>query len=445
MTYPQIHSDAVATNGSLSRNDGKALFLASLGGALEYYDFIVAVFFTKLLATVFFPANTPGWLGQLEVFCVFAAGYLVRPLGGVFFGHFGDRIGRKKMFALTLFLMATPTLFIGLLPSYASIGVVAPLLFLFCRILQGLSVGGEVPGAWIFCAEHVRRDRVGFACGSMMAGFCIGVLIGSLAAKLLFTYMDPASLQSWGWRLPFIMGGVFGLISVYLRRYLSETPIFQAIRARREANARLPIVDVLSRHRKAVVVSLLLTWVYSGIFVLYFVYVPTFIQSQFNISPSAAFAYNAWSVAFLIVGSVVAGTLADRFGVGRAYTVGCFAILVLSCLFFHALVIHSAYVWILYIVGGFCGGTLMLGPYMIIESFPPEVRFTGFALSYNTAYAIFGGTAPAIVTYLVAHGMPMMPAWYIGGLCVLAMLLGVVRQGSKRHVSYLQSVSPSQG
>lgn len=437
MAYSDNLGEAFPSSHSVERSNTKTLFLASLGGALEYYDFIVAVFFTKLLASVFFPPNTPGWLGQFEVFCVFAAGYLVRPIGGVFFAHFGDRIGRKKMFALTLFLMAVPTLAIGLLPRYESIGVAAPLLFLLCRILQGLSVGGEVPGAWIFCAEHVRRHRVGFACGLMMSGFCIGVLAGSLSAKLLFTYLDPASLENWGWRLPFLAGGVFGLISVYLRRYLSETPVFEAIRARREANARIPLLDVLSRHRRAVVISLLLTWVYSGIFVLYFVYAPTYVQSQFKISASAAFTYNAWSVVFLIIGSTFLGAMADKFGVGRAYMIGCLAILVFSGLFFHALATRSDFVWGLYVAGGFVGGALMLGPYMIIESFPPEVRFTGFALSYNVAYAIFGGTAPAIVSYLVARNMPMTPAWYIGALCILGIVLGAVRQGTKRKVSFL--------
>jgi MFS family permease len=186
MSSTPFRSAGVAVQrAAMSRNDIKILTLASLGGALEYYDFIVAVFFTKLLATVFFPERTPEWLAQLEVFCIFAAGCLVRPIGGVFFAPFGDRIGRKKMFSLSLFLMAAPTLLIGLLPIYATFGIGAPLLFLLCRVLQGLSVGGEVPGAWIFCSEHVRRDRVGLACGLLMAGLCVGILLGALSAKSL--------------------------------------------------------------------------------------------------------------------------------------------------------------------------------------------------------------------------------------------------------------------
>jgi MFS family permease len=425
-TTPVRSNEAALRQQSMSWSDVKTLGLASLGGALEYYDFIVAVFFTKLLATVFFPPHTPEWLAQLEVFCIFAAGYLVRPIGGIFFAHFGDRIGRKKMFALSLFLMAFPTLLIGLLPSYAMLGMIAPLLFLLCRILQGLSVGGEVPGAWIFCSEHVRRDRVGLACGLLMSGLCTGILLGALSAKYLMGNLDAESLKSWGWRVPFIAGGIFGLISVYLRRYLHETPVFEALRAKRASDPRLPLSVVLKHHRGAIAVSLLATWVFSGIFVLYFLYTPTFLQSQFHYEAKAVFTNNSWSIFGLIIGSTAAGWAADKIGGGRAYALGSLAMLAVTGAFYFALSSGSSAVWPLYIAGGFLIGTITLGPYIIVKSFPPEVRFTGFALSYNTAYAIFGGTAPAVASYLVGRqGLVMAPAWYIAALCVLGVVIGL--------------------
>jgi MFS family permease len=427
MSSTPVRTRPASSGQLMSMSDIKTLMLASLGGALEYYDFIVAVFFTKLLATVFFPPQTPEWLAQLEVFCIFAAGYLVRPIGGIFFAHFGDRIGRKKMFALSLFLMAAPTLLIGLLPSYSMIGIVAPLLFLLCRVLQGLSVGGEVPGAWIFCAEHVRRDRVGLACGLLMSGLCTGILLGALSAKFLMGNLDADTLKSWGWRLPFIAGGIFGLISVYLRRYLQETPVFEALRAKREADARLPLSVVLTQHGKAVGFGLLVTWVFSGIFVVYFLYTPTFLQTQFHFAPKEVFTNNSWSIFGLIIGSTVAGWAADKIGGGRAYAIGSVAMLAVTALFYNSLGTGSGAVWPLYIAGGFLIGTITLGPYIIVKSFPAEVRFTGFALSYNVAYAVFGGTAPAIASYLVGkQGMTMAPAWYVAALCVLGLLIGCV-------------------
>ncbi|SDV46339.1 MFS transporter [Chitinasiproducens palmae] len=439
MSSTSVRTRSAVDGRSMSGNDIKTLMLASLGGALEYYDFIVAVFFTKLLATVFFPPDTPEWLAQLEVFCIFAAGYLVRPIGGIFFAHFGDRIGRKKMFALSLFLMAAPTLVIGMLPGYGLVGLAAPLLFLLCRVLQGLSVGGEVPGAWIFCAEHVRRDRIGLACGLLMSGLCTGILLGALSAKFLIGNLDAEALKTWGWRIPFIAGGVFGLISVYLRRYLQETPVFEALRAKREADARLPLSVVLTQHRKALIFGLLSTWVFSGIFVLYFLYSPTFFQTQFHLGAKEVFTNNSWSIFGLIVGSTTAGWLADKIGGGRAYAIGSVGMLVVTTALFVALRNNSGAVWPLYIIGGFVIGTITLGPYIIVKSFPAEVRFTGFALSYNIAYALFGGTAPAIASFLVGkQGITMAPAWYIGALCVLGVLIGLVWKAPNHDDAELQ-------
>ncbi len=162
----------------LNRQDYKTLTLAALGGALEFYDFIIFVFFAAVVGELFFPADIPEWLRQVQTFGIFAAGYLARPLGGIIMAHFGDLVGRKKMFTLSILLMALPTLAIGLLPTYASVGIVAPLLLLLMRILQGAAIGGEVPGAWVFVAEHVPEKRIGIACGTLTAGLTVGILLG---------------------------------------------------------------------------------------------------------------------------------------------------------------------------------------------------------------------------------------------------------------------------
>ena len=159
-----------AQSRRLNRQDFKTLSLAALGGALEFYDFIIFVFFAAVIGDLFFPANMPDWLRQVQTFGIFAAGYLARPLGGIIMAHFGDLVGRKRMFSLSILLMALPTLAMGLLPTYASIGMAAPLLLLLMRLLQGAAIGGEVPGAWVFVAEHVPCERIGFACGTLTAG-----------------------------------------------------------------------------------------------------------------------------------------------------------------------------------------------------------------------------------------------------------------------------------
>jgi MFS family permease len=188
----------------------RTLSLASLGGALEFYDFIIFVFFTAVIGKMFFPASLPDWMRQIQTFGIFAAGFLARPLGGIVMAHFSDIRGRKRMFTLSVLLMAIPTLLIGFLPTYRSIGVVAPLLLLAMRVMQGIAIGGEAPGGWVFVAEHARRGQVGFAVGLLTSGLSCGILLGSLVATGLNMAFSQAQIASGFWRVPFIIGGVFG-------------------------------------------------------------------------------------------------------------------------------------------------------------------------------------------------------------------------------------------
>ncbi len=166
---------------TLDARDYKTLALSALGGTLEFYDFVIYVFFATVLGGLFFPIDMPDWLRQLQTFGIFAAGYLARPVGDIVITHFGDLLGRKRMFTLSIFLMAAPTLVIGLLPTYASIGVAAPLLLLLAmRVLQGAAIGGEMPGAWVFVGEHVPARRYGFGIGALTSGITGGILLGSL-------------------------------------------------------------------------------------------------------------------------------------------------------------------------------------------------------------------------------------------------------------------------
>jgi MFS family permease len=187
----------------LTAQDYKTLWLATLGGALEFYDFVIFVFFANTIGALFFPPQVPDWVRQFQTFGIFAAGYLARPLGGVFMAHAGDLRGRKQMFTLSIFLMGLSTLGIGLLPTYAKLGIWAPLLLLLFRILQGAAVGGEVPGAWVFVSEHVPPSRVGLACGILTAGLTGGILLGSLVATGLNLVMSPVQRAAYGWRIPF--------------------------------------------------------------------------------------------------------------------------------------------------------------------------------------------------------------------------------------------------
>jgi MFS family permease len=403
-----------------TRNDAKTLVLAALGGALEYYDFIIFVFFTSVIGQLFFPPEMPDWLRQLQTFGIFAAGYLARPLGGIVMAHFGDRSGRKQMFTLSVFLMAIPTLLIGLLPTYATLGYAAPLALLLMRILQGAAVGGEVPGAWTFVAEHVPERKTGFACGTLTSGLTVGILIGSLIATWINKTWSATDVQAFAWRIPFLIGGVFGFFAVFLRRLLAETPVFEEMRRRRALVEGLPLRVVLAGHGRAIVQSMLLTWVLTAAIVVVILMTPTLIQKLFGIAAADALAANSLATLGLSIGCIVFGWLADRFGAERMLMLGCALLLAATYALYLGLGQSTQHLGILYGLTGFCVGVVGVIPTVLVRAYPAPVRFSGISFAYNVAYAIFGGLTPLFVTLLMKQ-QPLAPAHYVAALCVVGI------------------------
>ena len=415
----------------LTRSDYKTLSLSALGGALEFYDFIIFVFFAAVVGKLFFPAEMPEWLRQLQTFGIFAAGYLARPLGGIVMAHFGDLLGRKRMFTLSIFLMAVPTLVMGLLPTYAQIGIWAPLALLLMRVIQGAAIGGEVPGAWVFVAEHVPARHVGYACGTLTSGLTAGILLGSLMATLINTLYTPEEVQAWAWRVPFLVGGVFGLFSVYLRRWLHETAVFAELQQRKALAEEVPLKAVLREHRGAIAISMLLTWVLSAGIVVVILMTPTVLQTVYGFDAATALKANSLAIVCLTVGCIASGALADRFGAGRTFLVGGLLLAASSWIFYSSLKAHPDWLFPLYALTGLFVGTIGAVPYVMVKAFPPVVRFSGLSFSYNLAYAIFGGLTPMIVSLLMKWD-PLGPAYYVAALCGVAVFIGLYLIGQKR-------------
>jgi len=415
----------------LTRNDYKTLSLSALGGALEFYDFIIFVFFATVVGKLFFPADMPEWLRLMQTFGIFAAGYLARPLGGIVMAHFGDLLGRKKMFTLSIFMMAVPTLIMGLLPTYAQIGMAAPILLLLMRVIQGAAIGGEVPGAWVFVSEHVPARNTGFACGTLTAGLTAGILLGSLVATLINGIYTPEEVADYAWRIPFLLGGVFGLFSVYLRRWLHETPVFAELQQRKALAEEVPLRAVLRDHRGAIVLSMLLTWLLSAGIIVVILMTPTILQTVYGFTPSVALQANSLAIVLLTLGCVGAGKLVDRFGAGRVFVAGSLALLVTSWTFYHTLADHKDLLFPMYALTGLCVGIVGAVPFVMVRAFPPVVRFSGLSFSYNVAYAIFGGLTPMAVTALLKFS-PMAPALYVAGICTIGLLVGLYLLATKR-------------
>ena len=416
-------SSAAPPSRPLTRNDLKTLSLSALGGALEFYDFIIFVFFATVVGKLFFPADMPEWLRLMQTFGIFAAGYLARPLGGIVMAHFGDLLGRKKMFTLSIFMMAVPTLIMGLLPTYEQIGLWAPILLLLMRVIQGAAIGGEVPGAWVFVAEHAPPRHVGFACGTLTCGLTAGILLGSLVATAINSIYTPVEVLDFAWRIPFLLGGVFGLFAVYLRRWLHETPVFAELQQRKALAEEVPLKTVLRDHRAAILISMLLTWLLSAGIIVVILMTPTVLQTVYGFSATTSLQANSLAIVFLSLGCIASGALADRFGAGRVFVVGCAALLITTWTFYHSLLQHPDWLFGLYALSGLFVGVIGAVPYVMVKAFPAVVRFSGLSFSYNLAYAIFGGLTPMAVTLLLKESQ-MGPAYYVAIICLMGLLAG---------------------
>jgi MFS family permease len=410
----------------LSRQDYRTLSLSALGGALEFYDFIIYIFFAKEIGALFFPGDVE-WLQQVNAYAIFAAGYLARPLGGLLMAHSGDLLGRKRMFMLSIFLMAIPTLAIGLLPTYATLGAWAPVLLLVLRILQG-AVGGEIPGAWVFVSEHVQPRHVGLACGTLTAGLTGGILLGTLVAAAVHQYYTPAELvdTSWraGWRVPFIIGGLFGMLAVWLRRYLQETPVFRELQAEQKLADEMPLKKVVRGHVGSVVLVMLLTWLLSAAIVVMILMTPALVQKLYSIPPATTLAASSVATLFLSAGCIAFGALSDRFGPGGVLALGSVALGVVSLGLYQWLPVMPGRIYELYALVGLFVGVIGVVPAVAVQAFPAEVRFSGLSFSYNVAYAIFGGLTPVAVRWMMERD-PLAAPHYVAALCALGVLAGI--------------------
>ncbi|NWB98997.1 MFS transporter [Pseudomonas gingeri] len=404
-----------------SRADYKTLGLAALGGSLEIYDFIIFVFFALTLSELFFPPQMPEWLRLLQSFGIFVTGYLARPLGGILMAHFADRVGRKRVFSLSILMMALPCLLIGVMPTYEQIGYWAPLTLLLLRILQGAAVGGEVPSAWVFVAEHAPLGHRGYALGVLQAGLTFGYLLGALTATTLARIYSPAEILDFAWRYPFLLGGVFGVIGVWLRRWLSETPMFMALRARREIGEELPLREVLRNHRRALLPAILLTCVLTSAVVVFVVIPPTVMQRSFGMSASHTFALSSLGIVFLNIGCVLAGLLVDRIGAWRAVLIYSLLLPLGTFVLYGSLINGAQWISVAYAIAGLACGVVGAVPSVMVGLFPTRIRVSGISFTYNIAYAVWASTTPLLLIAL----MPWSP-WVCVAYCVLMGSVGAL-------------------
>lgn len=419
----------------LRANDIRVLGLSALGGALEFYDFIVFIYLTPIIEHLFFPAEMPEWLKMLQTFGIFALGYLVRPLGGGVMAHFGDIIGRKALFMLSILLMAIPTFCIGLLPTYATWGIAAPLLLLVMRVCQGIAFAGEGPGATTFVAEHVSRRHVGLAGGALACGFMVGLLLGVIVSYFCHAYFSVEDQARFAWRLPFLLGGVLGFLALWVRRQLHETPVFEQIRACKAQSSTLPVGVVLKRHRKATALLMLAAFIQSCLFISVVLLTPVLLPRIAAVSELSMLKVSIMVVIATALGCLIGGVLSDRFTEPKVWIAfcalggGCFT--ALQILTLKGVINETAWLfWGLYGLSGFLLALTGIVSAMGAKMFPTEVRFSGVSLSTNSAYAISGGITPIILTAGI-HYTPWAIAIYVASLVIGGAVLGILLMGNR--------------
>lgn len=395
----------------------------AVGNVLEWYDFGLFGFFAPVIGRLFLPSEG-SLIPLLETYGVFATGFLARPLGGVLFGYIGDRMGRKRALEISVVLMAAATALMGLLPTYASLGLAAPLLLTLLRLLQGLSVGGEYIGSMSFLAEHAPAGRRAFLGSWSSFSVILGSLLGSGVAAICTGLLTQPALESWGWRVPFLGGILIGLVGFWLRMGVEESPIFLKIRQDGKLSTN-PVAEAVRNDWGAILTTLGLNGISSVGFYLPFVWLPTWLAriKQPPLLESQALTANTLALLLLLVMTPFTALISDRIGRRPMYLASAIGYALLSYPLF-----------VLMARGGFAsavmGGLVFAavnGLYSgcmgatMVELFPTRTRYTGVAIGYNLGQAVLGGTAPLVGTALIERtGNPLAPTFYLIGCALVA-------------------------
>lgn len=406
----------------------RIVLLASLGGTLEFYDFVIFGVFARDIAATIFPSASP-IASLMASFAAFAAGYLARPFGGIILAHYGDRYGRRQVFLWSVFVMSAATLGMGLVPSYAQWGVAASALMVVLRLLQGFCLGGELPGALTYVVETAPRIAP-LVCGVVFSCVTMGVAAATAVSLSVRTWLPAELVPVYGWRIAFVIGGLGGVLSFVLRRSLEESPEFERMKS---LASRQPFGDLLRTHKTQVLVGCALlagTACFNGLF---FSHLPAYLSGVLQYDPRQAVFSQTVGVLASAAGILLVGWIGDRIPPRYLLRLGVTLLLVFSYPFYLALESRSVNLTLLLVLAGLAAG-FTNGSFAVLltDLFPTRIRFTGVALVFNIGFTIFSGTAPLVATTLIRDTNQMAsPAFLMMFAAVLALVssLWVERYG----------------
>jgi len=404
-----------------SQNNKKLLknsFGGVIGNIMEWYDFAVFGFLAPIITLQFFP-NDSELTGLIMTYGIFATGYMMRPLGGVFFGYIGDKFGRKKALILSIFMMAIPTVLIGLMPTYEQIGIYAALLLVLLRMIQGLSVGGELIGSVSFMVEIASEKQKGFLGSLTLSSAIGGLLLGSSLVTLLSSILGESVMHEWGWRVPFLLGVIILAIGLWLREGMSESPEFL-----KEEKESFHLLSAIIKEKYQIIqLSAMISLTTIASYIM-FVWMPTYLSDIIKHPLKDALLLNTYAMIVLLFTIPLAGYLSDKVGRVKMMIYATIAMLILVYPLFKLLqqgdwhLVLIAQITFALIVG-FLQGPM---PSLMAEMFPVHIRYTSIGIGYNFSVALLGGTAPIMATWLIQVTQnPMSPAFYMIFFALLSL------------------------
>ena len=398
-------SRASNSRPALAKDMRKVALASAVGNTIEYYDFTLYATATALVFNkIFFPSDNP-LIGTLAAFATFFVGYCARPIGGIVFGHFGDRIGRKTALLLTMIIMGAGTFLIGLVPSYDTIGIWAPISLLLLRLAQGIGIGGEYGGGMVMTVEHAPPEQRGFYSSLVHIGVPAGFLIPIALLGILSTQMSEGAFLSWGWRLPFLFSIVLVALGLFIRFQISETPAFKRIREQGET-AALPVVEAVRDHRRNVILGIGAKIAESGLFNIYAVFAITYCVNSLGLPRQMILNGVLVGCALECLTLPLFGALSDRIGRRAVYIAGLLFQVALAAVFFALLDSgNTSSIWLAIALGLAIGHGSVFGAQgaFFSELFPARIRYSGLSLVQQIGPILGGGLSPLLATTLMAE------------------------------------------
>lgn len=404
----------------------KAIIATSIGNAMEWFDFGIYSYLAVILGKVFFP-ELQGSMQLVYTFGTFAVAFLVRPIGGFVFGMLGDRMGRKNILAITLILMALGTLSIGLIPTYAAIGSTSFILLLVARLVQGFSTGGEYAGAMTFIAESSPDKKRGFMSSWLEVGTLVGYVVGSGLVTLLTFSLGSEKMLEWGWRVPFLIAAPIGLIGLYLRSKLEETPAYEAMEKEKTSeNKKTFVKDIVVYYWRPLIIGLVLVFFYGVVDYMVLSYMPSHLTAVLGYNEIKSSLLLLIIMVIMIPMVVLKGYLSDRIGGKRIIQFSLIGFIVLPIPAF--LLIGSgnmALVFLGLLILAFCLSSFLgTMPALLPSLFFTEVRYGALAITYNLSVSLFGGTTPLLIAWFIKEtNNRLVPAYYLMGACAIGFLV----------------------